>query len=63
MLYGCSENRMLQDMYGDAAGRTERGCKVKVCMVVEGCYPYIAGGVSSWVHGMIQSFPKVEFVI
>lgn len=32
-------------------------------MVVEGCYPYIAGGVSSWVHGMIQSFPKVEFMI
>lgn len=36
---------------------------MKVCIVVEGCYPYVAGGVSSWVHGMIQSFPKLEFVI
>ncbi len=33
------------------------------CIIVEGCYPYVAGGVSSWIHGLIQSFPKVEFVI
>jgi glycosyltransferase involved in cell wall biosynthesis len=36
---------------------------VRVCIVVEGCYPYVTGGVSSWVHGLIQSFPKLEFVI
>lgn len=36
---------------------------MRVCMVVEGCYPYVAGGVSSWAHGLIQSFPKVEFVL
>ncbi len=36
---------------------------MRVCIVVEGCYPYIAGGVSSWVHGLIQSFPKLEFVL
>ncbi len=36
---------------------------MKVCIIVEGCYPYAAGGVSSWIHGLIQSFPKVEFVI
>jgi len=36
---------------------------MRVCLVVEGCYPYVAGGVSSWVHGMIQSFPKLEFVL
>lgn len=36
---------------------------MKVCIVVEGCYPYVAGGVSSWVHGMIQSFPKLEFIL
>lgn len=36
---------------------------MRVCLVVEGCYPYIAGGVSSWVHGLIKSFPKLEFVI
>lgn len=36
---------------------------MRVCMVVEGCYPYVTGGVSSWVHGMIQAFPKQEFII
>ncbi len=36
---------------------------MRVCIVVEGCYPYIAGGVSSWVHGLIQSFPHLEFVL
>ena len=36
---------------------------MRVCIVVEGCYPYVAGGVSSWIPGLIQSFPKVEFVL
>ena len=36
---------------------------MRVCFVVEGCYPYVVGGVSSWVHSMIRSFPNVEFVI
>lgn len=36
---------------------------MKVCMVVEGCYPYVMGGVSSWVHSIIKMFPKVEFCI
>lgn len=36
---------------------------MRVCVVVEGCYPYVVGGVSSWVHSMIQLFPNTEFVI
>lgn len=36
---------------------------MKVCIIVEGCYPYMAGGMSSWVHDFIRSFPKVEFVL
>lgn len=36
---------------------------MKVCIVVEGCYPYVVGGVSSWVHSLIKQFPKVEFSI
>lgn len=36
---------------------------MKVCIIVEGCYPYVVGGVSSWVHSLIQQFPNVEFVI
>ena len=33
---------------------------MKVCIVAEGCYPYVVGGVSGWINSMIQSFPNVE---
>lgn len=36
---------------------------MKICMIVEGCYPYVVGGVSSWVHAIIKSFPQHEFII
>ena len=36
---------------------------MKICLVAEGCYPYMVGGVSSWVHSMIQAWPQVEFVL
>ena len=28
-----------------------------VCLVVEGTYPYVAGGVSSWLHALITNLP------
>lgn len=36
---------------------------MKVCIIAEGCYPYVVGGVSSWIHSMIKAFPQVEFVV
>ncbi|MDD3393953.1 MAG: GT4 family glycosyltransferase PelF [Anaerotignum sp.] len=36
---------------------------VRVCLVLEGSYPYSCGGVSSWTHQYIQAFPEVEFVL
>lgn len=36
---------------------------MKICMVAEGCYPYTVGGVSSWLHSIIQLFPNIEFVL
>ncbi len=36
---------------------------MKICLVAEGCYPYVVGGVSSWIHSMIQAFPNIEFSI
>ncbi len=32
-----------------------------VCLIVEGCYPHIAGGVSTWVDWLIKSQPDVSF--
>ena len=28
---------------------------MKICLVAEGCYPYVVGGVSGWIHSMIRS--------
>ena len=32
-------------------------------MILEGCYPYVRGGVSSWMHEYIQGMPEHEFVL
>lgn len=36
---------------------------MKICIVAEGCYPYVIGGVSSWIDSMIKSFPNIEFCL
>lgn len=36
---------------------------MKICIIAEGCYPYVVGGVSSWIHSMIKAFPEAEFVV
>lgn len=32
-----------------------------VCLIVEGAYPYVAGGVSSWVHDLIRTQRELTF--
>ena len=34
-----------------------------VCIIVEGCYPYIAGGVSSWIDWLMKSQPDLTFSV
>jgi glycosyltransferase involved in cell wall biosynthesis len=34
-----------------------------VCMLVEGAYPYITGGVSSWIQSLITHLPDITFSI
>lgn len=36
---------------------------MKICIVAEGCYPYVVGGVSSWIHSMVKLYPNVEFIL
>lgn len=36
---------------------------MKICIVAEGCYPYVVGGVSGWIHSMMKAFPDVEFIV
>ena len=32
-----------------------------ICFICEGAYPYIVGGVSSWIHELISSNPQHFF--
>lgn len=32
-----------------------------VCFIAEGSYPYVAGGVSSWIHDIILAQPDLNF--
>lgn len=36
---------------------------MRICIVAEGCYPYVVGGVSGWIHSLMKSFPNIEFVL
>lgn len=36
---------------------------MRICMILEGCYPYVLGGVSSWTHQYIQAMEDHEFVL
>lgn len=36
---------------------------MRICIVSEGSYPYVVGGVSSWIHQLITNMPEYEFII
>ena len=36
---------------------------MRICIIAEGCYPYVVGGVSGWIHNLVKSFPEHEFII
>lgn len=36
---------------------------VDVCLLLEGTYPHVRGGVSTWVHQVITALPEVRFGI
>ena len=37
------------------------GEPVDVCLLMEGSYPYVLGGVSSWTHDVIRAYPDLTF--
>ncbi len=36
---------------------------MRICVILEGCYPYVTGGVSTWIHQYMRAMPQHEFVI
>jgi glycosyltransferase involved in cell wall biosynthesis len=41
----------------------EAGQKLDVCLLLEGTYPYVRGGVSTWVHQIVSAMPDLNFGI
>ncbi len=37
--------------------------KIRVCLIVEGAYPYVVGGVSVWLQDLITNLSNFEFLI
>lgn len=38
-----------------------RADRADIALLLEGTYPYVSGGVSSWVYQLIQGFPEYSF--
>ncbi len=36
---------------------------IDVCLLLEGTYPYVAGGVSTWVHQLVSAMKNIKFGI
>jgi len=36
---------------------------MRVCLLAEGSYPYVVGGVSKWCQDLIESLPSVDFTV
>ena|SRR3990167_9711205 len=34
-----------------------------ICLILEGTYPFVSGGVANWVHELIRVFPKYRFAV
>ena len=37
--------------------------KADVCLIVEGTYPYVTGGVSAWIHQLLRALPEIRFAL
>ena len=37
--------------------------RADICLLVEGTYPFVPGGVSSWVHDIILGHPDLKFSV
>ena len=36
---------------------------MRICIVAEGSYPYVMGGVSSWIQMLVKEMPEHKFII
>jgi glycosyltransferase involved in cell wall biosynthesis len=48
---------------GELKPADSSGAPDDVCILVEGTYPYVTGGVSAWVHDIVLGHPELTFSI
>lgn len=47
----------------DKARQAHQAPEADICLIAEGCYPYVAGGVSTWIDWLIRSHPDLSFSV
>lgn len=45
------------------SSREQQARRRRVCLLLEGTYPYVSGGVSTWVHQIIEAMPEIDFSV
>lgn len=40
-----------------------KGQQADIALLLEGTYPYVSGGVSSWLHQILNAYPQYRFAI
>jgi glycosyltransferase involved in cell wall biosynthesis len=58
MKFRKSKNQQREPLPGE-----RRAQDADIGLLLEGTFPYVAGGVSSWVNQMIRGFPDVRFAV
>ena len=43
----------------------DQACQAQadICLIVEGCYPHVAGGVSSWIDWLLRAHDQYSFAV
>ena len=60
------EKKSVGEVYNDLMGKDASfnvGAEADICMMLEGTYPFVRGGVSSWVHQIISNMPQHTFYL
>ena len=42
---------------------TRKAESADVALVLEGTFPYVSGGVSSWINQIIRAYPEIRYAI
>lgn len=52
---------MTRALQSDALASGATAAEADVCLIVEGCYPYVQGGVAGWIDWLMRAEPHLTF--